>query len=209
MSLWVGGALSALGLIEHCRLSGIHIYESKMAWALFEQIISQAALAAAAAAFLHIKSVVGIFCHCANVCGVCVCVSVQSEHVVRHVKWSILSMNAWLCDVADADAHFASVFAIYLKVLMLFSFLESTCRTVCLHHEPLPKISHIPAVTHFVATFSTAIWFRLCYKFGFSPPCSCIHIKMLFCFYHFNSSRNCCFVFEMLIHVCTLNFSCC
>lgn len=139
----------------------------------------------------------------------CVCVSVQSEHVVRHVKWSILSMNAWLCDVADADAHFASVFAIYLKVLMLFSFLESTCRTVCLHHEPLPKISHIPAVTHFVATFSTAIWFRLCYKFGFSPPCSCIHIKMLFCFYHFNSSRNCCFVFEMLIHVCTLNFSCC
>lgn len=28
-------AFSSLGLIEHCRLSGIHIYELKMAWALW------------------------------------------------------------------------------------------------------------------------------------------------------------------------------
>lgn len=96
---------------------------------LCEQIIRQAACivrcCCCCRCFLHFK------CACICVCGGIFCI-----RVLRRVKWSILSMRQqlWLLLMGIC----LSVFAIYLKVLMLFSFQQSTaCRLV---YKPLTKI---------------------------------------------------------------------
>lgn len=113
-------AFSSLGLIEHCRLSGIHIYELKMAWALWT----------------NNKSDLLLWCRCCfsafkirrcvhdarSMCGcmhVCLCVWAYFVWMlclrcceVKHFCQCTLTKAGGWCWCA-----FAGVFAIYLKVL--------------------------------------------------------------------------------------------
>lgn len=200
------GAFSSLGLIEHCRLSGIHIYELKMAWALWANNKSSCCsrlrcwCCCCCCHFLH--------CKCA--CALVRCAGIFCIRVLRRVKWSILSLRQQLSGCCCCCwCAFACVFAIYLKVLMLFSFEQSTaCRLV---YKALPKIMArndyklILKMESGCTAYPSGEWhtvFRLWHR-DFHHMFLCI-LKCC-CFSALNgkgivaASRN------LLIHVCTLN----
>lgn len=150
LSLSSAYTFSTLGLIEHCRLSGIHIYELKMAWAFRTNNKSSRLFLSRSRCLSayqidgggvgngsgkHIGHILHMFARYVYAClpaTVCVQSSILSMNCIHS---SILMDEVLLPLMPNAccvyDVHFAaSVFAIYSKALMLFSFEQSTCSTV-------------------------------------------------------------------------------
>lgn len=91
-------AFCALGLIEHCRLSGIHIYELRMAWALWTNNKSSSSgfVVVALSAF----QISNCGCVCGHILHICILHIVWSEAFCQCAHHSL----GW-CVGAVADVH--------------------------------------------------------------------------------------------------------